>query len=89
MADRADLLDRLCSRCRARASTACSAPPDILEDLLLLGALDEKVVVGSMNRGGLAGTAFEMDDRFTGYDAQSIKAAGLRRRQDAAPHRSR
>ena len=43
------------SRCPARASTACSAPPDILEDLLLLGALEDKVVIGSMNRGGLAG----------------------------------
>ena len=39
--------------------------PDILEDLLLLGALDGKVVIGSMNRGGLAGTVFEIDDRFT------------------------
>ena len=24
-----------------------------------------------MNRGGLSGTAFEMDDRFTGYDAET------------------
>ena len=51
--------------------------PDILEDLLLLGALDDKVVVGSMNRGGLAGTVFELDDRFTGYDAQAIADAGF------------
>ena len=45
--------------------------------LLLLGALEGKVVVGSMNRGGLAGTAFEIDDRFTAYDAPSIAAAGF------------
>jgi hypothetical protein len=51
--------------------------PDILEDLLLLGALEEKVVVGSMNRGGLAGTVFELDDRFTGYDAKTIADAGF------------
>jgi hypothetical protein len=51
--------------------------PDILEDLLLLGALDDKVVVGSMNRGGLAGTTFEIDDRFTAYDAASIAASGF------------
>ncbi len=31
------------------------ATADILEDLLLLGALEDKVVIGSMNRGGLAG----------------------------------
>jgi hypothetical protein len=30
-----------------------------------------------MNRGGLAGTAFEMDDRFTGYDAAAIASAGF------------
>jgi hypothetical protein len=35
------------------------------------------VVIGSMNRGGLAGTVFEMDDRFTAYDAASIAAAGF------------
>ena len=50
---------------------------DIVEDLLLLGALDDKVVIGSMNRGGLAGTVFEIDDRFTGYDAASIAQMGL------------
>jgi hypothetical protein len=33
-------------------------------------------VIGSMNRGGLAGTVFEIDDRFTGYDADSIGVAG-------------
>ena len=60
---------------------------DIIEDLLLLGALDDKVVIGSMNRGGLAGTVFEIDDRFTGYDAAAIARDGLRRRQDAVPHR--
>ena len=46
---------------------------DVLEDLLLLGALDGKVVIGSMNRGGLADTVFEIDDRFTGYDAPAIE----------------
>jgi hypothetical protein len=35
------------------------------------------VVIGSMNRGGLAGTTFEIDDRFTAYDADSIAAAGF------------
>jgi hypothetical protein len=43
----------------------------------VLGALDGKVVIGSMNRGGLAGTVFEIDDRFTGYDAGSLAAAGF------------
>jgi hypothetical protein len=53
------------------------ATPDIIEDLLLLGALENKVVFGSMNRGGLPGSVFELDDRFTGYSPQSIIDSGL------------
>ena len=53
------------------------ATPDVIEDLALLGALDDKVVFGTMNRGGLSGAVFEMDDRFTAYTAESIAAAGL------------
>jgi hypothetical protein len=50
---------------------------DIIDDLLLLGALDNKIAVGSMNRGGLLGSAFEMDDRFTGYSAPGIVGGNL------------
>lgn len=50
---------------------------DIIEDLLLLGALDGKAVFGSMNRAGLAGSVFEIDDRFTGYDADTLAAMGF------------
>jgi hypothetical protein len=58
------------------------ATPDVLEELLILshlerkrtghGFLDRRVLVGSMNRGGLAGTAFEMDDAFTSMSADRI-----------------
>ncbi|WP_181780692.1 Cgl0159 family (beta/alpha)8-fold protein [Pseudonocardia pini] len=77
MADRADLLDRLALALSRPGVNGVLGTPDVLEDLLLLGALDDKVVIGSMNRGGLAGTAFEIDDRFTAYDAASIAAAGF------------
>lgn len=50
---------------------------DLIEDLALLGALDNKLVYGSMNRGGLAGATFEMDDHFTGYTPHGIASAGL------------
>jgi hypothetical protein len=43
----------------------------------LTGALDGKVVFGSMNRGGLAGATWSLDDRFTAYDAAAIKACGF------------
>jgi hypothetical protein len=58
------------------------ATADLLEELLILshverkrtgrGFLDGRVLVGSMNRGGLAGTAFEMDDAFTGIGAERL-----------------
>jgi hypothetical protein len=77
MADRGRLLERLCLALSRPGVNGVLATADVLEDLLLLGVLDEKVVIGSMNRGGLAGTVFELDDRFTGYDAPSLAAAGF------------
>jgi hypothetical protein len=77
MANRVDLLDRIRAALARPGVNGVLGTPDILEDLLLLGALDGKVVIGSMNRGGLAGTSFEIDDRFTAYDADSIAASGL------------
>ncbi|WP_329348446.1 deoxyribose-phosphate aldolase [Streptomyces sp. NBC_01261] len=72
MANRADLLERLCVALSRPGVDGVLATADILEDLLLLGVLDGKVVMGSMNRGGLSGAAFEMDDRFTGHRAEDI-----------------
>jgi hypothetical protein len=77
MGNRIDLLDRICTALARPGVNGVLGTPDVLEDLLLLGALDDKVVIGSMNRGGLAGTVFEMDDRFTAYDSASIAAAGF------------
>ncbi|MGV9498462.1 Cgl0159 family (beta/alpha)8-fold protein [Streptomyces sp. NPDC003642] len=72
MANRADLLERLCTALSRPGVDGVLATADILEDLLLLGVLENKVVMGSMNRGGLAGAAFEMDDRFTGHRAEDL-----------------
>lgn len=72
MADRADLLLRLCVALARPGVTGVLGTADILEDLLLLDALHHRSVFGSMNRGGLAGAEFELDDRFTGYDVRSI-----------------
>ncbi|MGI5416618.1 Cgl0159 family (beta/alpha)8-fold protein [Actinomadura luteofluorescens] len=77
MADRGELLDRLCRALERPGVDGVLGTPDVVEDLLLLGVLDGKVVVGSMNRGGLAGSAFEIDDRFTAYSAGAIAASGL------------
>lgn len=77
MADRGELLRRLVAALARPGVDGVLATPDIVEDLLLLGALDEKVVFGSMNRGGLHGAEFELDDRFTAYDTRSIVVGGL------------
>ena len=77
MADRPDLLERMSVALSRPGVDGVLGTADIIEDLLLLGALDDKVVIGSMNRGGLAGTVFEIDDRFTGYDAATIAAMGF------------
>jgi hypothetical protein len=76
MVDRGDMLDRLCLALSRPGVTGVLGTPDVVEDLLLLGALDGKAVFGSMNRGGLQGAAWEIDDRFTAYDAAAIAAMG-------------
>jgi hypothetical protein len=77
MADRAELLERICVALGRPGVGGVLGTADILEDLLLLGALEGKVIIGSMNRGGLAESVFEMDDRFTGYDAAAIARMGF------------
>jgi DhnA family fructose-bisphosphate aldolase class Ia len=77
MADRYDLLDRLLTALGVAGVDGVLGTPDIIEDLLLLGALENRVVFGSMNRGGLPGAVFEMDDRFTAYTPDSIVQSGL------------
>ncbi|HEX2418925.1 MAG TPA: aldolase [Micromonosporaceae bacterium] len=79
MANRMGLLDRLRVALSRPGVDGLLGTPDVIEDLLLLDTLDgepvldNKVVIGSMNRGGLAGTAFEIDDRFTGYHAEALQ----------------
>lgn len=77
MADRDDLLERLCAALERPSVDGVLATPDVIEDLCLLGVLEGKVAIGSMNRGGIAGSAFELDDRFTAYDVLRIVDYGL------------
>jgi hypothetical protein len=77
MADRRSLLERLLLALSRDGVDGVVATADVIDDLLLLGALDGKLAIGSMNRGGLAGAVFELDDRFTGYSVSGLGAAGL------------
>lgn len=63
------------------------APPDIIEDLLIVNRLlreaggasflDNKVLVGCMQRGGVHGVEGEIEDRFTAYSAESLSQMNL------------
>jgi hypothetical protein len=77
MADRRLLLERLLTALAHPRVDGVLASADILEDLVLLGALDDHVAVGTMNRGGLAGATWELDDRFTAYDVDHLVTANL------------
>ncbi|NMO02440.1 deoxyribose-phosphate aldolase [Gordonia sp. TBRC 11910] len=77
MADRYDLLQRLATAIARPGVDGVLGTPDIIDDLALLGLLDDKIVVASMNRGGLRGSIFELDDRYTAYDAPAMTRDGL------------
>jgi DhnA family fructose-bisphosphate aldolase class Ia len=76
---------------------------DFMEDILIVNALvrqsggpsliDDKVLIGCMNRGGHAGVAGEIDDRFTCFTAKQLKCMNfeggkLMYRLDPADERS-
>ncbi|MDQ7878146.1 deoxyribose-phosphate aldolase [Microbacterium sp. QXD-8] len=77
MADRYDLLDRLATALSRPGVDGVLGTPDVIDDLAALGLLDDKIVVGSMNRGGLRGASFELDDRMTAYDVRTMVASGI------------
>lgn len=77
MADRRELLARLSTALSRPGVDGVLATADIIEDLLLLGALEDKIIFSSLNRGGLAGAAFEADDRMTAYDVRGTVDAGF------------
>jgi DhnA family fructose-bisphosphate aldolase class Ia len=76
MADRYDLLDRLAAALSRPGVDGVLGTPDIIDDLAGLGLLDDKIIVGSMNRGGLRGASFEMDDRYGAYTVDELAAIG-------------
>ncbi len=87
MGDRLSYLGRLLRVIISPEFDGVMGTPDIIEDLFIVNYLlkkgggpsflYEKVILGCMNRGGLSGVVFEMDDRFTAFTAESIKELGL------------
>jgi DhnA family fructose-bisphosphate aldolase class Ia len=83
MADRRDFLARIVRVLAEDAADGVMATADVIEELLLLHELggrrflDGKAVIASLNRGGLAGTSWEIDDPVTGPSPRACAAAGL------------
>lgn len=77
VADRYTLLDRVMRALKVPGVDGVMASADILEELAWLGALDGVVAIGTMNRGGIIGARWELDDRLTAYDADHIEEYGL------------
>jgi DhnA family fructose-bisphosphate aldolase class Ia len=77
MGSRRELLERFAEALKNPKVDGVLGTPDIIEDLALMGLLDGKIAVGSMNRGGLRNSVFEFDDRYTAYSAEAIRRFGL------------
>ncbi len=77
VADRFSLLSRLKEALDMPEVDGVLASADVLEELAYIGALDRKLAIGTMNRGGIIGASWELDDRMTAYDPERIAAYGL------------
>ena len=77
MADRRTLLDHLTRVLSNPGVDGVLGRADVLEELAWLGALENKLAIGTMNRGGIIGALWELDDRVTSYDVDHIESMGL------------
>ncbi len=77
MADRRKLLDALMVALENPQVDGVLGSADVIDELALLGALENKLVFGTMNRGGIMGAKWELDDRMTAYTPQEIASRGL------------
>lgn len=83
MTDRHDYLARIVRVLGGSSVDGVMATMDILEDLLVLNELvaspflDDKLLIVSLNRGGLAGATWEMDDPMTGASPADCNAWGF------------
>ena len=82
MGDRQQYMGRILRVLLATDFDGFMSTPDMIDDLLILdylvqqgggpSFLDDRLLIGCMNRGGVVGIAGEVDDRFGSYSAESI-----------------
>lgn len=77
MADRFTMLDRIVRALSNPDVDGVLGSADVLEELAWLGVLEGRLAVGTMNRGGVIGATWELDDRMTAYDAEHVAKYGL------------
>lgn len=77
IADRYTMLDRIVRALANPDVDGVLASADILEELSWLGVLEGRLAIGTMNRGGIIGAQWELDDRITAYDADHVAEYGL------------
>ncbi len=77
MGDRRKLLEALLVALENPQVDGVLGSADVIDELALLGVLDNKLVFGTMNRGGIMGASWELNDRMTAYTPQDIAARGL------------
>ncbi|MFM8515509.1 MAG: hypothetical protein ACKOBJ_04540 [Actinomycetota bacterium] len=77
VADRFTLLSNLVAALSLPEVDGVLASADLLEELALLGALEGMLAIGTMNRGGIIGARWELDDRLTAYDSEHVEEFGL------------
>lgn len=87
MGNRQEYLGRVLRVITSTEFDGVMGPPDIIDDLFIVdylvqqgggpSFLDGKVLVGCMQRGGVADVAGEIDDRFTNYTAEEMAAMRL------------
>jgi DhnA family fructose-bisphosphate aldolase class Ia len=82
MGNRQEYMGRIVRVLTASAFDGFMSTADMVEDLFILdylvqegggpSFLDDKVLIGCMQRGGVAGVVGELDDRFGSYNAESL-----------------
>ena len=77
VANRFALLARLSIALEDPGVDGVMASADVLEELAWLGRLDGRLAIGTINRGGIIGAQWELDDRLTAYDPQHLARFGL------------